>query len=43
MFELLQTGKVDYDIELTRKLNPEMPAFETWVDTNKEALEKLLE
>ena len=43
MYDVLKSGKAEFDIELTRKLNPDMPAFESWVDSNKEELEKILE
>ena len=43
MFEYYQTGKCERDIETTRKLNPDIPAFETWVDDNKDALMATLE
>ena len=43
MFDFYQTGKYERDIEMTRKLNPDIPAFETWVDANKDALMATLE
>ena len=43
MFEYLQSGKCERDIETTRKLNPEIPAFEAWVDSHKEALTATME
>jgi hypothetical protein len=35
MFTLLQSGKCNYDVELTRKLNPNIATFEKWVDVHR--------
>jgi len=43
MFEFYQSGKVERDIETTRKLNPEISSFEQWVDSHKDELEKVME
>lgn len=39
MYEFFASGKYDHDIELTRKLSPDMPTFEQWAEKNRNALE----
>jgi len=36
MFEYFQTGKMQRDIELTKKLNPSLASFNDWLVKNKE-------
>ncbi len=36
MFEFIQTGKFERDIELTKKLNPNVLSFNDWVIKNRE-------
>jgi hypothetical protein len=43
LFANYATGKLEFDVELTRSLNPEIMSFEAWVEANKEALEAALE
>lgn len=43
MFDFYKSDKCERDIETTRKLNSELPAFEAWVDANKEQLAKTME
>ena len=38
MFEFYQKCNPVRDVELTRKLNPEIQDFETWVQENKDQL-----
>ena len=38
MFEFLQRGNPIRDVELTKKLNPEIQDFKTWVQENREQL-----
>jgi len=37
MFECYQSGKCQFDVELTRRLNPNISTFEQWVARNKNA------
>ena len=41
MFEFLVSGGAERDVELTKKLNPDMPTFEQWAEKNKEAIQAL--
>ena len=41
MFEFLQSGGAERDVELTKKLNPDMPTFEQWAEKNREAIQAL--
>jgi hypothetical protein len=43
LFEYLQTTENAIDIELTRRLNPNIPTFEQWVDNNRELFDSALE
>ena len=40
MFEFYQKGNPVRDVELTRKLNENMPNFDQWVNNNKDALDE---
>ena len=42
MFEFFASGKMPYDIELTRKINPKTQTFEQWAEQNKDELLKVL-
>lgn len=39
MYEFFGSGKYDHDVELTRKLNPELSTFEQWVEKNRKVFE----
>ena len=43
MFEFYQTAPPDRDIDLTKKLNPNLTSFEQWVENNKDKIEAALE
>ena len=39
MFEYYKRGNLDCNIELTKKMNPDLQGFHAWVKANKEMLE----
>jgi uncharacterized protein YbjT (DUF2867 family) len=39
MFAMYQSGKSNFDVELTRKLNPSIATFEKWVDQHRNAFD----
>lgn len=39
MFDRYKRGKPDRNIELTKKLNPDLHGFDAWVKANKEMIE----
>ena len=41
MFEFYQAAPPDRDVELTRKLNPDLNSFEQWIEANKAKIEAL--
>ena len=43
MFEFYQAAPPDRDVDLTRKLNPELVSFEAWIEANREKLESCFE
>jgi len=43
MFEYLAGGEQERDMELTKKLHPEITTFEKWVENNKDAIIGILE
>ncbi|ELT90935.1 hypothetical protein CAPTEDRAFT_120055 [Capitella teleta] len=43
LFANYASGKLEFNIETTRSLNPDIMSFESWVEANKEELEKVLE
>ena len=42
MFEYYATGNPEYDVELTRKINPNTKTFQQWAEQNKDGLLKVL-
>ena len=44
IYEVMACEKYEqsHDLELTRKLHPDMPTFEQWAENNKDALTKMM-
>lgn len=43
MYEAMIAGKYEFETDTARSLNSDIPSFESWVESNKEAIEKAWE